>query len=240
MSLDRRTFLALTASLGGPALAGCLEAGARRPSGPAPNATPDGDSSGPSGPYRDPDRMPYGDPDQIPYGDPDQMPYGDPDRMPYGDPDRMPHHDGQMPHSGQGYGDGPGGTGPQGTDGSDTAQNGGEQSLASWFDDVGNYEGVVDRRGERGVTVRVGTRGNGGAFAYDPPAVRVSPGTTVTWEWTGAGGYHDVAAVDGSFGSDLLGEAGAAFAATFASAGSYRYYCTPHRGLGMKGAVVVE
>jgi halocyanin-like protein len=114
-----------------------------------------------------------------------------------------------------------------------------DASFEEWFANVDNYTGVVDRQGEREVTVTVGASGNGGAFAYEPAAVRVSPGTRVVWEWTGDGSLHDVAAVDGTFASDLLGRDGDTFAATV-EAGTYRYYCTPHRSFGMKGAVVVR
>ncbi|MFT4882108.1 MAG: hypothetical protein ACI9HI_002128, partial [Salinirussus sp.] len=44
---------------------------------------------------------------------------------------------------------------------------------------------------------------------------------------------------DGDFESDLLAEAGVNFEHTFEEDGIYTYYCTPHRGLGMKGAIVV-
>ena len=54
-----------------------------------------------------------------------------------------------------------------------------------WFEDVENFDGIVDRRGESPVTITVGAPGNGGDFAFKPAAVRVDPGTTVVWEWTG-------------------------------------------------------
>lgn len=148
-----------------------------------------------------------------------------------------PHRDGTAMgphHGGGGRGTGGGGTGG-GAGGTGTGE-----TLEQWFSNVDNYGGVIDRTGRRTVTVDVGAPGNGGAFAFDPPAVRVSRGTTVTWEWTGDGGSHDVVAVDGSFESPLHSAAGATFTHTFDDAGTYRYYCTPHRPLGMKGAVVVE
>jgi halocyanin-like protein len=67
----------------------------------------------------------------------------------------------------------------------------------------------------------------------------VSPGTTVVWTWTGAGGSHNVVAEDGSFESDLVVAEGHAFSHTFEEPGTVRYVCTPHRALGMKGVVVV-
>jgi halocyanin-like protein len=90
------------------------------------------------------------------------------------------------------------------------------------------------------VTVAVGAEGNGGNFAFDPAAIRVSSGTTVVWNWTGQGAQHNVVAEDGSFESELTEEEGFTFEHTFSESGTYEYACTPHRSLGMKGAVVVE
>ncbi|MFC7068527.1 halocyanin domain-containing protein [Halobaculum lipolyticum] len=117
------------------------------------------------------------------------------------------------------------------------AQSGG--GLAEWFSNTGNYDGVVDETGSGSVTVEVGSEANGGAFGFGPAAVRVDPGTTVTWEWTGNGGSHNVVAEGGAFETDLVGEAGHTFEYTFEEAGVYRYACTPHKAMGMKGAVVV-
>jgi len=114
-----------------------------------------------------------------------------------------------------------------------------EGSLDSWFEGVSNYDGVVDETGNSEVTVEVGAEGNDGAFAFGPAAVRVDPGTTVVWEWTGNGGSHNVAAEDGSFESEMVGEEGHTFEQTFDEEGVYKYACTPHKPLGMKGAVVV-
>ena len=110
-----------------------------------------------------------------------------------------------------------------------------------WFDDVSNYDGVVDMSGQDEVTVDVGAEGNGGNLAFGPAAVRVTPGTTVTWEWTGEGGGHNVVAEDGTFssGDEFVSEAGYTYSYTFESDGLYKYVCVPHEALGMKGAVVV-
>lgn len=111
--------------------------------------------------------------------------------------------------------------------------------FAEWFADVDNFEGVVDGTGKSTVRVRVGADGNNGAFAFAPPAVRVDPGTTVVWEWTGEGGDHDVAAEDGAYASPLQDGAGETFEHTFDAEGISYYACTPHEALGMKGAIVV-
>ena len=109
--------------------------------------------------------------------------------------------------------------------------------LASWFDGVSNYDGVVDETGSDSVSAEVGVEANGGAFGFGPAAVRVEPGTTVTWSWTGQGGSHNVAG-DG-FESELTDSGDYTFEHIFEEAGVYTYVCTPHETLGMKGAVVV-
>jgi len=144
-----------------------------------------------------------------------------------------------------GGGDGGGGDGGSedtATDsgGSDGGDGGASAELEEWFSNVDNYESVVDETGSDQVTVSVGAQGNGGAFAFDSAAIRISTGTTVTWEWTGQGAQHNVADEGGAFESDLSAEEGFTFEHTFEEAGTYRYVCTPHRSLGMKGAVVVE
>lgn len=146
-----------------------------------------------------------------------------------------------------GGGDDEGGSDGSGSDGGTDAptetesdDSGGGADFDGWFSNVGNFESVVDETGSDRVTVVVGAQGNGGAFAFDPPAVRVSTGTTVVWEWTGQGAQHNVAAEGGAFESQLSAEEGFTFEHTFSSAGTDTYACTPHRTLGMKGAVVVE
>lgn len=121
----------------------------------------------------------------------------------------------------------------------DSGSESGSGDLSGWFDGVSNYDGVVDETGKSEVTVEVGAQANGGAFGFGPAAVRVDPGTTVVWKWTGEGGTHDVAAADESFGSETAEEAGHTFEYTFEEAGVYKYVCTPHETLGMKGAIVV-
>ncbi|WP_277556054.1 halocyanin domain-containing protein [Halobaculum limi] len=114
-----------------------------------------------------------------------------------------------------------------------------EPDFGGWFSDVANYSSTVDRRGESEVSVEVGVENGGGPYGFGPASVRVDPGTTVTWEWNGQGGSHNVVAENGSFESELVAEAGHTFSHTFESEGVYTYYCQPHEALGMKGAVVV-
>ncbi len=111
--------------------------------------------------------------------------------------------------------------------------------LTEWLANTDGAGAVVDRTGQSTVTVTVGAEGNGGGFGFGPPVVRVDPGTTVTWKWTGKGGGHNVVASSGAFESKLTGESGFTFEHTFESAGVTKYYCMPHKAMGMKGAVIV-
>jgi len=144
---------------------------------------------------------------------------------------------------GSGGGSGGDGGGSGGGEGGDTDAGDGSDDTPQfdgWMENVANYDGVVDETGSDEVTVSVGAQGNGGAFAFEPPAVRISTGTTVVWEWTGEGAQHNVVAEGGAFESDLSSEAGFTFEHTLSEAGTHTYACTPHESLGMKGAVVVE
>ena len=118
--------------------------------------------------------------------------------------------------------------------------NGGVPSeIDDYLGDANLYDGSAeDMTGEDSVTVEVGAGDNG--FAFDPAAIRVDSGTTVTWEWTGEGGQHNVVDEDGGFESDLAEEEGHTFEQTFDESGNVRYYCNPHRTSGMKGGVIVE
>jgi halocyanin-like protein len=112
-----------------------------------------------------------------------------------------------------------------------------ESGFASWFSNVGNYDGVVEETGKSEVTIEVGAEANGGQFGFGPAAVRVDPGTTVTWKWVG--GTHNVVADNGSYESETTGEQGFTFSQTFEEEGVSKYYCVPHETMGMKGAIVV-
>lgn len=115
-----------------------------------------------------------------------------------------------------------------------------EPDYQDWFEGVSNYEGTIDARSLDEVTVLVGTEGNLGRFAFGPPAMAVSPSTTVVWEWTGGGGGHNVVADDDAFDSgDVNSTEGHTYAHTFIDPGVYKYVCEPHETMGMRGAIVV-
>jgi len=73
-------------------------------------------------------------------------------------------------------------------------------------------------------------------FAFGPPNVRVTAGTTVTWTNRDSVG-HTVTSEDGDeLDSELLGK-GESYEHTFTQPGTYAYYCKPHPY--MKGLVTV-
>jgi plastocyanin len=73
-------------------------------------------------------------------------------------------------------------------------------------------------------------------FSFQPAAITISVGTTITWTNTDSA-VHTVTADDGSFTSDRLGS-GATFSQTFATAGTFAYHCSIHAS--MKGTVTVH
>lgn len=102
----------------------------------------------------------------------------------------------------------------------------------------GNTSGGNASGGGGSETVAVGS---GSGLSFDPEELTIAPGTTVTWEWTGQGGAHNVVADDGAFnsgppedGDDIT------FSHTFSETGEFPYHCAPHEGVGMVGTVIVQ
>ncbi|MDZ5811963.1 halocyanin domain-containing protein [Halorubrum sp. AD140] len=103
----------------------------------------------------------------------------------------------------------------------------------------GSYE---DLRGESEVTIAVGAGDDG--LAFDPTLVWVDTGTTVTWEWTGSGGSHNVVTVEGPAeldSGDPVGEEGTTYEVELGedAAGITHYHCAPHDATGMHGGIAV-
>jgi len=130
-------------------------------------------------------------------------------------------------------------TGGDDDDGNGNGNGGGVPGeVDDYLSDANEYgESLEDMTGEDSVTVEVGA---GDGFAFDPAGIRVDAGTTVTWEWTGEGGQHNVVNENDAFESELIDEEGHTFEYTFEETGNSRYFCQPHKQQGMKGAVVVE
>ena len=102
----------------------------------------------------------------------------------------------------------------------------------------GSYE---DLRGQSEVTVQVGPDGN---FSFAPTKIWIDPGTTVIFEW--ASDFHNVVVQNQPSGAEWPGspgsttyDSGYTFQSTFETEGMYDYFCQPHEGQGMKGAIAV-
>jgi plastocyanin len=128
--------------------------------------------------------------------------------------------------------------------------------------DANNYDGtgsIVDETGTGSLTIEVGPGGN---FQFNPAAVRINPGTTVTWEWLSDG--HSVEQVNRGFVVDKSPTAtkeelnemeqnlidfdfedapiqneGATHEYTFESAGVFLYQCGAHAEQD-DGAIIIE
>lgn len=84
-----------------------------------------------------------------------------------------------------------------------------------WLDDVGNFEKVRDMTDQERVEVLVGAGGNGGNFAFSPPAIEIERGTTVVWQWAENAKALSLATKDGSFWTDFGAREGEIFEWTF-------------------------
>jgi len=115
-----------------------------------------------------------------------------------------------------------------------------EPEPGDWFRPTDNYDGFEDVTGQETVTVLVGAGEDG--WLFDSPAVTVTPGTAIRFEWTGSGGLHNVQDPDEGWENPdgLVSEAGHAWERRFDSPGTHRYRCRPHSSLGMRGAVFVD
>lgn len=106
----------------------------------------------------------------------------------------------------------------------------------------------VDKTGMDEVVVDVGGGPNG--LAFTPPAMKITVGTTISWQWTGKGGSHNVVSVSsGDYGADWTSDfdfdsgdpktSGDPFEQSFDDTGVGLYFCEVHKSLGMEGGFVV-
>lgn len=77
-------------------------------------------------------------------------------------------------------------------------------------------------------------------FAFAAPTITIARGETVRWRNT-TGSFHTVTP-DGHqvFVERQTNAQGQTFETRFDTPGRYRYYCAPHRALGMTGEIVVN
>lgn len=107
---------------------------------------------------------------------------------------------------------------------------------------------VIDGGGSSGTTVGMYTEGE--SYYFDPVGLFVEPGATV--EWTLESGSHSATSYSsgntgaettripqGASGFDSGTISSGSFTHTFETAGTYDYYCIPHKTLGMVARIVV-
>lgn len=92
-----------------------------------------------------------------------------------------------------------------------------------------------------------------GLLVFEPSEISVKPGDTVTWVNNKMAPHNVIFDANGIPGDKSLAEKishegltfapGESYSTTFTDdmpAGSYTYYCAPHRGAGMVGKVILE
>jgi plastocyanin len=77
-------------------------------------------------------------------------------------------------------------------------------------------------------------------FAFSAPTITIDRGRSVRWR-SSTGTFHTVTP-DGhqAFAERQMNASDQTFEVRFDTPGRYRYYCEPHRALGMTGEVVVQ
>lgn len=90
-------------------------------------------------------------------------------------------------------------------------------------------------------TVEVKLGSDSGMLAFEPSTVTINAGDTVKFVNNKMAPHNAVfEGHDELSHSDLAFAPGESWEETFTTAGTYDYYCEPHRGAGMVGKVIVE
>jgi halocyanin-like protein len=119
----------------------------------------------------------------------------------------------------------------------------GDPPIEPWVPEANGFDGeVADRRGQTDVSIQVGAGPNGHAF--DPAAVIVDPGATITWEWVDDSGAHYVVSrvrikYDPDTIPDLIDDGTYSTSETLNIPQMKRYACYNHHDDGMRAAVIV-
>lgn len=79
---------------------------------------------------------------------------------------------------------------------------------------------------------------NGNRMVFSQELAEINVGDTITWVPTDKG--HNVEVVASPDGTKFKSKNGKEAKITFENPGIYYYWCTPHKGMGMIGLVVVD
>ena len=89
------------------------------------------------------------------------------------------------------------------------------------------------------VEVKLGT--DAGMLAFEPNTVNISPGDSVKFINNKLAPHNAVFEGHEELShADLAFAPGESWETTFSDAGTFEFYCEPHRGAGMVGKVIVE
>ena len=89
------------------------------------------------------------------------------------------------------------------------------------------------------VTVKMGS--DGGQLVFEPKVVTIKVGDSIKWENNKAFPHNIVFDGHAELSHKKLAQKPKAeLESTFNEAGEFSYYCSPHRGAGMQGKVIVE
>lgn len=106
---------------------------------------------------------------------------------------------------------------------------------------VSSFLLVVSPASADTVTVKMGA--DNGMLAFDPANVTIKAGDTVKWV-NNKLPPHNIVFEDKGLAAkshdQLMFSPGESYEVTFDSAGTYSYYCAPHRGAGMAGKITVQ
>ncbi len=75
-------------------------------------------------------------------------------------------------------------------------------------------------------------------YAFNPPSLTITRGTTVTWNNT-SGLAHTSTSDNGAWDTGNIA-AGSSATTTFNTAGTFSYHCTYHAAMGMVGSITVQ
>jgi plastocyanin len=105
---------------------------------------------------------------------------------------------------------------------------------------IGSFFLAVSPAAADTVTVKMGA--DSGMLAFEPSTVTIKAGDTVKWVNNKLPPHNIVFEGDAANKShdQLMFSPGESYEATFDTPGTYSYYCSPHRGAGMAGKVVVQ
>jgi len=112
-------------------------------------------------------------------------------------------------------------------------------AIASFVFIVGSFFMSASPAAADTVTVKMGS--DGGQLVFDPKVVTIKVGDTIKWVNNKAFPHNVVFDGHAELSHKKLAQKPKAeLETTFNEAGEFSYYCSPHRGAGMQGKVIVE